>query len=547
MVRGYSSRLVSTLAPTRRTAVYKILQKSRSKKWKPRDTEIVVWNYILTTEIQSGTQFIRAMPEGTLYIVLGSTSEIISLGLRGSPRWSAYLSTMYGLAENEAVARMIYGSLRAYVITSGASVEVRRLAAYDVTTQTAYMSRYDGTMWKIEGSGSGSESEQITAVTNGSDDRFFVDDDQGVPTPTDIGPHGELWARVLDLNFAAAGLSGITPDQQRMALTIWILMLAFPDLMPTKPLLLIEGTHGSGKSLALQLLQLILMGISRPMIIQRNKEDDFGVILLRSPLAIFDNTDSFIDWIPDAICAYATDGSWNKRRLYTDDENMVIRPHAFIAIASKNPASFRREDVADRCIILRLERRASNTPARQLKEQILADRPRLLGEYLWHVGRVVDELRAGAQVDLGETFRMADYAAFARAVGRVMGWTPEAISEMLDALAAEQAVFINEEDPLVSILHRWVSYRPRMGPSNIGRLVPIFTLCSELETLAQAAQIQWKHTARTLMQKLRSPHIEREFRVEIVNTGNHKSFRLWRVSDAQLEIVPAGDDEVILG
>ena len=155
-----------------------------------------------------------------------------------------------------------------------------------------------------------------------------------------------------------------------MAFIVWIFALALPDMMPTKPILLLEGAMGSGKTAAVQLLQYALMGESRPMILQRNKEDDFGVLLLRSPIALFDNTDSYIDWVPDAICAYTTAGVWNKRRLYTDDESMVIKPHAFIAIASKNPASFRREDVADSCVILRLVRRSEFSSIKALVQKV---------------------------------------------------------------------------------------------------------------------------------------------------------------------------------
>src|SRR5690606_19245477 len=137
---------------------------------------------------------------------------------------------------------------------------------------------------------------EVEIVSAGEDGIFFADDDGGVPCEPDIAPHGVLLDKLTNLHFAESGLSGITPDQQRKALIIWMFALAFPDLMPTKPLLLLEGTQGSGKSATCQLIQLALMGASSPMILSKNKEDDFGVLLLRSPIAVFDNTDSYIDW-----------------------------------------------------------------------------------------------------------------------------------------------------------------------------------------------------------------------------------------------------------
>lgn len=494
-----------------------------------RGRYIALWNFVLMMELQNGSAFLRAQPGGQLFVVLGANNEAIQIS-RAAARWHSYFHTTYGFTEREKPAGFCFDALKHYIIEHGQQIELRRFAAYDLVSKTNYLSRYDGRLWKVSG------ADEIETVPNGEDGVFFADDDNGLPVEAEVGNHGELIERLTTINFAPQGLSGITPDQQRMAFTAWMFMLAFPDLMPTKPLLLLEGAQGSGKTSAVQLLQLALMGKRDMMVMRRNKEDDFGVVLLRSPIAIFDNLDSFIDWIPDAVCAYATGGSWTNRRLYTDDESMTIRPQAFIAIASKNPASFRREDVADRCIILRLERRAAFGQLRTLQTAILADRPRLFGEYLWYVGRIIDELRAGI-ADPEETYRMADFAGFVRVVGRVLEWEPEAIADMLLALEQERDAFINEEDPLVDVIHRWISYKARVGPSNVGRTLTIFELHAELETIAQANGIPWKHSTRTLLQKVRSPHVEREFHIEPLNLKGHKAFRIWRLTDPRLDIV----------
>jgi hypothetical protein len=523
-----------TEAATRRYAVARILQNQRLT---PRGRLISCWNYVVGREIEAGTQFLIADPGGQLYTVLGETNEVIQLPRagRGGDRWHSYFHSVYGFGEREELARFVYDSLRSYVIQHGTKVELRRFSAFNTATKTIYLSGYNGRQWKIDG-------ETIESVPVGEDGVFFADDDNGTTVEPEIGNHGELLERLTSINYAPMGLSGITPHQQQMAFIIWIFALALPDLMPTKPILLLEGTQGSGKSATVQLLQLALMGISQPMILQRNKEDDFGVLLLRSPIAIFDNTDSYIEWVPDAICAYTTAGLWNKRKLYTDDESMVIKPHAFIAIASKNPASFRREDVADRMIIMRLDRRTAFGSFQQLKATMLADRPRLFGEYLFLLNRLVAVLREdGDSLIQDETHRMADFAALARVVGRVFGWDPAEIDGLMLALQGERDAFINEEDPLVDILEKWIAYRVRSTNScpNVGREITAIQLCTELETIALGNQIPWKHTARTIGQKIRSPHIERVFHVETATVANHRTYKFWRHAD--LRAVDIGD------
>lgn len=300
-------------------------------------------------------------------------------------------------------------------------------------------------------------------------------------------------------------------------------------------------THNSA---ALQLLQHALLGKAKPIILSRNKEDDFGVLLLRSPICVFDNLDAYIDWIPDAICAYTTAGEWTKRKFFTDAEELTLKPHAFIAVASKNPASFRREDVADRCVILRLDRRERFTRFQALEAEIKQLRPQILGEYLYYVNKIIAEVRAGTlQLREDEGHRMADFAALARVVGRVLAWEEGAVADLLVAIQGEQGAFINEEDPLVDLLHKWIVYNPRNGAKNAGRDVSLFTLYQELETISQGQGMTFYKGPRMLAQKLRSPHIERDFIVQMMAPDGHKSYRIWRKSDPRLESVPMPKSE----
>lgn len=499
-----------------------------------------VWNYILAKEILDGTQFLRVVDTGALYAVVGHTNQILALPRRGGDEWHSYFQTMYSLGEREDDARWVYDALRSYAIEHGQRVELRRFASYRSATQTAYISSYDGRMWKISGSAS------HESVSCGEDGVFFADDDGGKHTPIDVGQHGILFDRLANPNFAPSGLSGITPEQQRKALIIWFLALGFPDLMPTKPLLMIEGVKGSGKSTLPMLMQLVLLGMKKPMMLKKSAEDDFAVILLRSPIALFDNTDSYIEWVPDAIASYCTGGVVDKRKLYTDDESIVLRPHAFIAVATRNPASFRRDDVAERCVILRLDRRTDFTATKLIEARLAADRPRLMGEYLWYVGRIIEELRAseaaGEEFGINETHRMADFAAFGRVVARVLGWEEGELSDVMSALQRERDAFINEGDPLVDLIETWLNYRIKIGThagrANSGRWVSETELHTELSSIALARDLKWIESPRSLAQKLRSSHIEQGFHVESKVENGHKMFRFRRASEAHLGVVP---------
>jgi chloramphenicol 3-O-phosphotransferase len=527
---------MSASAALRRASASRIM---KNAKLKERDRWIALWNYVLTNELEAGTLFLRTIPDSQIYAVLGDTHQVISLPRRGGDRWHAYFHVTYGFAEREKVSGFMYDALRSYAFTHGERVELRRFATYNQQTHTAYLSAYNGHLYKIEG------SEQITEEALGTDNVFFADDDGGLNVEPDVGNHGLLLPRLTEPNFTA---SKMTAQQQRMALTIWLFAVAFPDLMPTKPILLLEGIKGSGKTSVVTMLQLVIQGAKRPISLRRDREDDFGVQLLRNPIALLDNQDSFIEWLPDAICAYATGAVWEKRKLYTDDESVIIKPQAFIAFTTRNPASFRRDDVIDRCVILRFDRRTTFKRMAKLEREILDDRARLLGEYLWYVGRIVDVLRTGDhESDADEMYRMADLVSFGRVVGQVLGWTPKDVNDLMQALQAERDAFLIEEDPLVVLINEWLMQQynavaaKRMGTtSNRGRLISVFDLAAELEAHADARGIAWKDNSRTIPQKLRMSHIEAEFRIEQHTWHNQKAYRIWRKTDPTLEVVEGG-------
>jgi hypothetical protein len=507
-----------------------------------RSKRVNIWSAILEMEIASGSYFLLSVPEQVPYLVVGLTRETYAIPRagKGGDRFWAYMDRRYGMSEqegNDSISRYVLGKMRNYATQHGARVEVRRFSAFRSTPEkeTVYISGYNGSMWRIDG-------ENVMSISNGEDDIFFIDDDGGIGIEPQVEANGVFLDRLVNqISYAETGMGGMSSEQMKLAFTVWIFALVFPDLMPTKPLLILEGAPGAGKSAILQLLQCALLGESKAIILSRNKEDDFGVLLLRSPICVFDNLDAYIDWVPDAVCGYTTSGKWTKRKLFTDAEELTIKPHAFIAVASKNPASFRREDVADRCVILRLERRERFTRFSALEQAVKDLRPQLFGEYLYYVNKIVAEIRQGAlKQQADENHRMADFASLARVVGKVLDWGESTVDNLLLAIQDEQGAFINEEDPLVELLHKWISYKPN-GRSSIGREISLFSLFSELESLAQGSGIPFYKSPRVLVQKLRSPHIERDFIIQMIALDGNKSYRIWRKTDARLSSVPQSD------
>lgn len=462
------------------------------------------FNTVMSVEMAAGTLFVRAQPSNEPLMIEGITRRMYRIGERCDELLS-YLWVRYRLNGKDPLTHGIISNLKSLCHQRGWMRDIRRYVVYDADRSALYLSRYDGSVWSLTGNG-------VDVEKNG-ERVFFADDDGGriwTGRSPLIAPNGKLLDVIGGLNYAQETPGGMSPDDQRRALIVWMFACAFPDLQPTKPLLLLEGAEGSGKSTAVYVLQQIVHGRVRGMQVSKKREDDFGIQLLRSPIAMFDNLDTFVEWIPDAVCFYATHGEWVRRRLYTDDAESVLKPHSFVAFTSRSPSSFRRGDVADRLVILRLDRRKPTdfVPQAALTARIEHDIDDLYGEWLYWCNRIVRRLQSGLPQTGG--YRMADFAAMAAVVAEVLGWSDAELVSMLDSMQRERDAFAGETDPTLDLLERWVG-----NPMNEGREVEAATLMTALNLIAEATSAPTIRSVSTLVQRLRSPYLQARFDVAV--------------------------------
>jgi hypothetical protein len=275
----------------------------------------------------------------------------------------------------------------------------------------------------------------------------------------DVKPSGAIKKFLIDeVQFKTETNAGTKLEEMQRLFETWLYVVAMPDLMPTKPLLLLDGEKGSGKTVAVQLAQYALLGQEKILRVSKDDEKDFGVTLIRSPIALIDNTDTMVPWMQDALASYTTGAGWYRRVLYSDDEVIEINPQSFLAFSSRNPVTFKRDDVADRCLILRLEPREGRggfTDVDTLKQRIADNRAAIYGEWLYGLNRIVSLLKAGFTPPT-LPHRMADFGRMAFLVGNALGHPQEKTLAMLDAAQIERDDLVAEGDTLIDILTAWL-------------------------------------------------------------------------------------------
>lgn len=159
-------------------------------------------------------------------------------------------------------------------------------------------------------------------------------------------------------------------DHGKMLFRLWLFGL--PCCTATKPVLGNIGEIGSGKTrLAKAAAELYgVPWVAASVDDSAEAERNFWVNCDNGGLYILDNVDSKVKWLPDAIAAAATDGGKPVRRLYTTNDVVTMRARAWCVITSAQPSFASDAGLADRMLVLRMNRHGTETEDGQLSAEI---------------------------------------------------------------------------------------------------------------------------------------------------------------------------------
>ena len=341
--------------------------------------------------------------------------------------------------------------------------------------------------------------DAVTLGDNGLDDVLFAAGDTLRPWKlTEPADPFERCALFREMSAAA--------PHGRTLFKLWACAMAANQR--TKPPLTLSGPIGSGKTREAVGLSELYGLPPRITAITKNGEDDFWTQANAGGLVCFDNADTRTDWLPDALAAAATDGCREKRMLYTDSTRIVQRARAWIAVTSANPTFAADAGLADRLLVVRLDRRTDETAEAALSDEIAANRDAGLS-YIAHV--LSYALGDAEPIPGGLNKRHPDFAALAVRLGRAMSCEREAIAA-LRAAEADKGLFNLENDEIGAALLEMMRTRDTFNGTAAELLQELTALDPSVDgrlsakRLAKRVSKLWPHLESVLSAKRDTGH-----------------------------------------
>ena len=225
-------------------------------------------------------------------------------------------------------------------------------------------------------------------------------------------------------------------------------------------------------------------------------EQDFWNVVTNKPFACFDNVDLFIPWIEDALAVAATGIEHSTRKLHTTNELATYVTRCFLAITARTP-KFRREDVASRLLIFRLNKLETKRRESDVLAEIDSLRDQLMSDYVRLIRRVV-AMPYKEPNGVDPSIRLADFAGLASWIGSALGAEVE-ITSALNKMQSSQFAFATEEADIAVLLEEWLEQIPEgqlagVG-TNEGRKMRTKDLNNELKAVADHLGMKWRFSS----------------------------------------------------
>lgn len=293
---------------------------------------------------------------------------------------------------------------------------------------------------------------------------------------------------------AFLSLLPIRRESDRMLFLIWLVTVPLAHI--PRPLIILTGPPGSGKSLLCEFVRSLLDPSSVGTVPLSRDHTEFVQMLNNHAVIPLDNVRIIPSWASDAMCRAVTGSGMTKRKLHTDDEDITWQFRRTVIInAIDRPVS--DLDILDRAICIEVERipdtmRRDKGSLVKLFEKM---RPELFASLLDNLSKAL-AIRPAVRIDRLE--RMADWCLYGAAVAEALGFGREQFMATYRLKIQQQREQSLDFDGVALTLRNFVEKETRWQ----GSVSQLYALLSEI-SLRLGVSAEWPKAPHIFSRKLR--------------------------------------------
>jgi putative DNA primase/helicase len=229
------------------------------------------------------------------------------------------------------------------------------------------------------------------------------------------------------------------------------------------PILVLEGRHGTGKSMATEILRMLVdpvTGLDARAALPE-KTEDLYTVAQSSHFLSFDNLSALPADTSDALCRLSTGMARQARKLFSQGVVQTVRARCAIVLNGIS-AGANREDLLSRSIPLELRKIPQHLQRTEasLRRDFARDLPKILGALFDAVSAAIGTV---GKTKVTSDCRLADAAVFATAAEPQLGFSDGAIVSSwlrLQQGAHEEMSTVDPAAAVIERLFRQESYGP---------------------------------------------------------------------------------------
>jgi hypothetical protein len=224
-----------------------------------------------------------------------------------------------------------------------------------------------------------------------------------------------------DLIDRLRGFINVASDDDFKLIVSWLVAALRPDA--PFPILIINGTQGTGKTVLCRLLRRLIDPDVALVSSPAGNERDLVLAAANTWVVAYDNLSVVDGFLSDAMCRVSVGGGFRTRALHTNRDETVFyvqRPVLLNGIPALTDAA----DLADRSVVINL---VSIPPDRRRTEaefwlEFESVQARIIGALLDGAARALADID---RIQIGRPGRMADFEKWSMAAAPAFGWTGE--------------------------------------------------------------------------------------------------------------------------